>query len=219
MENETIEPPIRVLDVRSLSTAELKAALAEKESLELFDKNKKREDYEALKSSTVIELSKTAIELNGLLQGFKNKSFETLQTLYKMLQEYSKRHADGKGNFQLEVGNYRITYRRQDNGFFDERSVQAEKHIIDFVTEKYVDDTSTKTLIMSLLERKKGALDIKLVQKLYSMEDQFEEPNWKEGIRLLKESWTSSDTRDYVVFEQKDKNNKWVNINLNFSSI
>ena len=216
---DTQPAPVRVLDVRSLTTDELKAALAEKEQMELIDKNKKRADYEALKLSVVQELTNEAIQLNVAIKDFKDKSFDSLQTLYKMLQEYSKRHADGKGNFQLEVGSHRITYRRQDNGFFDERSIQAEKHIIDFVTEKYVDDVNTKNLIMSLLERKKGALDIKLVQKLYTMEEQFNEPNWKEGIRLLKESWRSSDTRDYVVFEQKDKNNKWLNINLNFSSI
>jgi hypothetical protein len=51
------------------------------------------------------------------------------------------------------------------------------------------------------------------------MEERFIAPNWVEGIKLLKESWTVSDTKDYITFEEKDKNNKWVNINLNFSSI
>ncbi|SIT25475.1 Protein of unknown function [Chryseobacterium ureilyticum] len=70
---------------------------------------------------------------------------------------------------------------------------------------------------MSLLERKKGSLDILLVQKLYSMEDRFEDQNWKEGIRLLKESYSYNLSKDYVSFYKRDENNVWELINLNFS--
>ena len=207
------------IDLSQLSAEQLEVALNEKRAAQALETLEKRNSYEALKLSTITELSKDAKLLSGQLLQFKDKAFSAMQTLYKMLQEYSKRHADGKGNFQLEVGTLRMNYRRQENGFFDERSVQAEKHIIDFVTEKFKDDADTKDLIMSLLERKKGTLDIKLVQKLYAMEDRFTAPNWIDGIKLLKESWTMSDSKDYITFEEKDGANKWQAINLNFSSI
>ena len=70
---------------------------------------------------------------------------------------------------------------------------------------------------MSLLERKKGDLDIQLVQKLYSMEDRFDDENWREGIRLLKESYSYNHSKDYLSFFKKGNNNEWEGINLNFS--
>ncbi len=215
----TETPTLPFIDFSKLSTEQLEAALAEKKQAETEAAQAKRKAYESLKLATIKELSTGAKLLSGQLLQFKEKSFSAMQTLYGMLQEYSKRHADGKGNFQLESGDLRINYRRQENGFFDERSNQAEKHIIDFVTEKFKDDADTKDLIMSLLERKKGSLDIKLVQKLYAMEDRFTAPNWVDGIKLLKESWTMSDSKDYITFEEKDKNNKWQTVNLNFSGI
>ncbi len=217
--NEATQTTPIAIDMSQLTTEQIEAALNERRNAENTEIIAKRKAYEVLKKDTVAGLIKSAKLISATLLEFKEKSFSEMQTIYKMLQEYSKRHADGKGNFQLEHEGLRVSYRRQDNGFFDERSVQAEKHIIDFVTEKFVDDLDTKDLIMSLLERKKGTLDIKLVQKLYAMEERFTAPNWVEGIKLLKESWTVSDTKDYITFEEKDKTNKWVNINLNFSSI
>jgi hypothetical protein len=207
------------IDLSQLTTEQLEIAINERRNAQNKEIIDKRKAYETLKIDTVTDLVESAKGVSATLKKFKEKSFSEMQTLYKMLQEYSKRHADGKGNFQLEHGELRVCYRRQENGFFDERSVQAEKHIIDFVSEKFVDDLDTRDLIMSLLERKKGTLDIKLIQKLYAMEERFTAPNWVEGIKLLKESWTVSDSKDYITFEQKDNTNKWENINLNFSSI
>ena len=72
---------------------------------------------------------------------------------------------------------------------------------------------------MSLLERKKGELDIQLVQKLYAMENRFQDENWKRGIELLKESFQSSHSKDYINFEQRNASGEWQNINLQFSNL
>ena len=142
-----------------------------------------------------------------------------MQTMYQLLQEYSSRHADGKGNFRIEVDNLRISYKRQGKPTFDEKADQAEKHIIDFVNTKFANDPDTKDLIMSLLERKKGDLDINLIQKLYAMEDRFTDESWKKGIELLKESYHYSHSKDYIGFEERDAKGEWQTINLQFSSL
>lgn len=201
------------------SVAELEKELFEAKQQERAEKDKQRQAYQELKEETIVALCTDALLLNGQLTVFKQKAFSDMQALWEMLKEYSARHADGKGNFRIEFENYRVSYKRQGKPTFDERSHQAEKHIIDFVNSKFKDDKDTRDLVMSLLERKKGELDINLVQKLYAMEDRFQDENWKRGIELLKESYSYSHSKDYIGFEQRDEKGEWKPINLQFSNL
>lgn len=201
------------------TVAELKKQLAQAEAQEREAKNIQRQSYEELKNEVVEELCNGALDLTDQLKNFKTAAFGNMQTLYTMLQEYSSRHADGKGNFRVEYGDKRVSYKRQGKPTFDERSHQAEKHIIDFVNSKFKDDEDTRDLVMSLLERKKGELDVNLVQKLYQMEDRFQDENWKRGIELLKESYSFSHSKDYIGFEVRNEQGEWLPINLQFSNV
>lgn len=207
------------IDLSQLSPEELQAELDRRNADIIAGKQRQRKAYEDLKEQTIISLCTGALTINETLKAFKLKAFEDMQTIYEMLKEYSSRHADGKGNFRIEHGNYRVSYKRQGKPTFDERSHQAEKHIIDFVNSKFENDVDTKDLVMSLLERKKGELDINLVQKLYAMEDRFQDENWKRGIELLKESYSFSHSKDYIGFEVKNDKGEWLPINLQFSNI
>jgi len=215
MESEEKKP----INLSQLSPEELQAELDRRNADIIAGKQRQRKAYEDLKEQTIISLCTGAITINETLKAFKLKAFEDMQTIYEMLKEYSSRHADGKGNFRIEHGNYRVSYKRQGKPTFDERSHQAEKHIIDFVNSKFKNDVDTKDLVMSLLERKKGELDINLVQKLYAMEDRFQDENWKRGIELLKESYSFSHSKDYIGFEVKNDKGEWLPINLQFSNI
>lgn len=216
MNTETTE---KLVDLTQLTPEQLQAEIDRRKADANSRKEKQRKDYEDIKQSTVISLCTDALFLNEKLKHFKQKSFSDMQTIWEMLKEYSSRHADGKGNFKLEVDKFRVSYKRQGKATFDERSHQAEKHIIDFVNSKFENDLDTKDLVMSLLERKKGELDINLVQKLYAMEDRFQDLNWKRGIELLKESYSYSHSKDYISFETKDDKGEWQNINLQFSNV
>jgi len=180
---------------------------------------KQKETYQELKAETVHKLCIEALQLHDDLKQFKALAFDSMQTLYAILQEYSARHADGKGNFRVDFKDFRISYKRQGKGTFDERADQAEKHIIDFVTAHFENDKDTQDLVMSLLERKKGDLDVNLIQKLYAMEDRFQNENWKKGIALLKESYSYCHSKDYMAFEKRDEAGEWKAINLQFSRI
>lgn len=198
---------------------QLEARLAKMKADKTAQQNKEREAYEGIKADTITTLCAAALDLSANLAAFKKTAFSDMQTVYVSLKEYSARHADGKGNFRIQHEDFRITYKRQGKATFDERSHQAERHIIDFVNSKFIDDIDTRDLIMSLLERKKGELDIQLVQKLYAMENRFDHENWKRGIELLKESYQYSHSKDYLIFEQRDENNDWKPINLQFSNL
>lgn len=207
------------IDLSQLTPEELHAELDRRNADANVKKETQRKAYEDIKATTVISLCTDAMLMNEKLKHFKTRAFSDMQTIWEMLKEYSSRHADGKGNFRLEHENYRVSYKRQGKPTFDERSHQAEKHIIDFVNSKFENDVDTKDLVMSLLERKKGELDINLVQKLYAMEDRFQDLNWKRGIELLKESYSFSHSKDYIGFEIKDDKGEWQAINLQFSNV
>ncbi|CAA0152088.1 DUF3164 family protein [Tenacibaculum maritimum] len=182
-------------------------------------KNEQKQAYESLKEETLNMLGTKSIEINEIMSAFKKDAFESMQTLYSLLQEYSSRHKDGVGNFKIENDLFKISYKRQGKATFDERSDQAEKHILDFLNTRYSGDQDTKDLITSLLERKNGDLDINLIQKLYQMEDRFNDPNWKKGIELLKESYKYCHSKDYIAFEKKTETGEYLPIVLQFSKV
>lgn len=209
MENTQQTETIEQLEIR---LSNLKKAQNEQ-------KEKARKDYEELKASTVLKLCTNALFIREKIAFFKTQAFEEMQTIYKLLQEYSARHSDGKGSFKIESGDFRVSYKRQGKASFDERSHQAEKHIIDFVNTKFVNDKDTRDLVMLLLERKNDELDINLIQKLYAMENRFSDENWLRGIELLKESYSYNHSKDYIRFEQRTESGAWEPINLQFSNV
>jgi hypothetical protein len=212
---------METVDVKELSVKDLEKLLAEKKAAENAVELEKRDSYEKLKEDTVCDLVNAALIMQEGLSVFKNKVFGDVKAVYELLKEYSNRKEDDKGNFQLVSadGSKKLQFSRSDSGFFDERSKQAEKHIIEFVESQFASDEATQDLISSLLERKKGHLDIKLVQKLYAMEDRFESDNWKQGLKLLKESWQTGDSKFYVNFYVRNENDEWKHVNINFSSL
>lgn len=207
------------VDLSTLTDAEFEAESKRRQEKRVAEKREKQQAYEQLKNDVLNNLCKEAVLRNDSLKLFKTKSFDDLGALYEMLKEYSSRHADGKGSFTIENDEFRILYKKQGKPSFDERSDQAEKHIKDFLESRYNGDKDTKDLIMSLLERRNGELDVALIQKLYQMEDRFDNENWKCGIELLKESYNYKHSKDYVRFEKKTEQGAWENINLQFSSI
>ena len=198
---------------RPISEIEKELAEARKFELQKFD------DYEKLKEETLQELSQKALKVSEIIKDFKKHAFAEMGALHDSLKELSQRHRDGKGNFRPIHGDVRISYRKQGKVTFDEKAVEAESYIKEFVSQKFHDDLDTMELIVSLLERKNGEFDIKLIQKLYKMEDRFDDENWRKGIRLLRQSYAYEHSKDYIAFEIKSKEGQWIQIPLNFSNI
>lgn len=204
---------------QTLSTADLRAELEKREAKEKQAKEQSRQAYESMKEDIVMSLVHIAEAQAEKIKEFKGHAFDSMNALYALLLEYSERHANTKGNFTVEFGDCKIEYRRQGIASFDEKADQAEGHIVDFVTKRFEDDQDTKDLIMSLLERKNGQLDVLLIQKLYRMENRFDDENWKKGIELLKESYQYNHSKDYIRFFRRSEKGEWKTININFSSI
>lgn len=206
-----------------LTAQELKALLAETENAEANERKKKREAYESLKDETTGKLTAAAMQMHIALKQFKAASGEDLATMYKLLQEHSSRHADGKGSFTLEnsQSTMKIMFKRQDNTRFDERATQADKHITDFLIEEFGDLSDPKAkALRKLLERDKGNVDKDNVLLLISMKDDFDNPHWRKGIELYQESIVPGETRYYTqFFTRADEGDNWQPIVLDFARL
>lgn len=208
-------------DLTKLSAKEIKALLVQKQEEERIEREAKKQNYEAIRNDTVERLTAKAQTIHDLLKDFKQEAFNDMGALLEVLQEYSERYATGKGNFTAmnSDGTMKIEFQCHELGHFDERSDPAKKHILDFLNSKFGGDPDTKELYSSLLQSDdNGKLDIKMVQRLYKFEDKWNDENWKLGIKLLKESWTPSQTRQYIRFEIK-VNGVWQAIILDIARL
>lgn len=204
------------------SEEELQALLAQKSNAKNAEKLAKRKAYESLRDETVTAMVEKANAFKDILKAFKATSWAELETLYKMLQEHSSRHTDGKGSFTLETSDklFKVQYKRQDNTRFDERADQAEAHILDFLTAQFGDDSPTSKLVRRLMERRKGKLDKDRVLQLLSMRNDFDNEHWRKGIELLEESIVPAETKYYAQFSiRNDEAAEWQNIVLDFAKL
>lgn len=213
---------IKIMDeslLDQLSEEQLEALLEKKRAGKAQENEKKRLAYETLKDESLNKLGYGALHLFDLIMEFKKLSFDELDAVYDVLQDHSQRHRDGKGNFTIQNDNFKIIYRHQINMDFDERAEQAKLHILDFVNTQWDGDANTRELILNLMNTTNGSMDVRDIQKLYKMEDRFDNENWRIGLKLLKESYTERDTKDYIRYEKKEKDGSFSGINLNFSKI
>jgi hypothetical protein len=206
-----------------LGIDELTALLEQKKSQAAEQRNESRRQYERLRDETVTDMVNSANTLKGALQDFKKHVWDNVETLYKLLQEHSNRHADGKGTVTLQTsdGLFRVVYKRHDNTRFDERASQAEKHILDFLTEEFSDQSDPKAqMIRKLLEHKKGRIDKDNVLLLISMKDAFTSQHWRKGVELYMESIVPGETKYYATFEMRFADGEeWKPIVLDFAKL
>ena len=207
------------VDLSQLSAEERAALIEQAKELDAKEREERKKAYEQMKTDAIIGLITVAKDINERLTEFKQHSFETMDTLYDLLKEYSGRRAGGKGNFSVEFENFKVDYSRQGSGSYDERATEAEKYIFDFIEGRYSGDEGTKEFILSLLERKKGELDPDNIQKLYKYEGKFNDPNFSRACELFRESYQYSHSKDYIRFYEKDERGQWKNILLQFSAV
>lgn len=211
--------------IEELSTEQLEELLAERKKNERLEAQKKKEQYERSRNVMIHQQCAAAILLRDDLKAFKEQAFGTMLKFYEDMMTYGDVKKDGKGNFQLisDDQQYKIIFANQVKAGFDERAELAEVKLKEFLnTTVKKRDLGLHGIIMGLLERNKvsGDFDIKLINRLVKMEDKFEDANWKEAIRLFKESYQEQGTSSYIRFyERNNDQQRWELINLNLASV
>ncbi|MFV0330926.1 MAG: DUF3164 family protein [Dysgonomonas sp.] len=202
---------------------ELQAMLdrKQKEAKELA--RKEREEYETYINDTTSDIVKDALELNGLMRVFFDSTTTKLSNMRDKLNTYGEIKSTSKGGFHRvsKDGKHKIVYRYSTICTWDERAEKAEGLLREFLTD-FVKKRDIKmyNVVSALLERnKEGNLEYSRIQSLYSQENEFDDPRWREAIRLFKESFRPVDSKMRIeVYQRNETSGKWEPISLNLSN-
>lgn len=204
---------------------QLRRQLAEAEAEEKRDREQKRSTYETDRETLINDLSADAYQIAVLMLSLKSKSIAGLNDFRARMLEYGdlRRGERNKGSFELKNDQWKITFSSQTIKKFDERAYIAEKKINEFLKSFLrKKDRDTHDFISGLLKRDEetGQFDIDMINRLYKFEDRFDDPNWKEGIKLFKEAYSPYGTTQYVRFYQKNEDTGgWDLLVLDFAKV
>lgn len=215
------ETPTKTLD--QLSTKELEEMLAKKKKAETTKLEKERIAYEAQRDAFVSEKLQRAIELEQMISQFKQECHIGMEDQSAKLEAYGKLRSNSKGGFSLTdaAGILRITRIRNTEPRWDERSLKGVSLIEDFLaTTVKKKDKDMYEILMSFLKRSEnGHLEYPKVMILVQHEGKFNNANWLEGLRLIKEGYSNHLKAYGYEFKTRSSTEKWNNINLTFASL
>lgn len=211
------------VDLSKLSTQELKELLKKREAREASSLEKEKNEYEAHRDETIFKIIKTAQTLFGELGEFKQFCHIEMENQAKKLEGYGKIRSNSKGGFSVTNTDdtMRVTRRRDTEPVWDERAGKAVELIKDFLSDTIKKrDIKLYNILMGFLEKNKaGDLEYSDVMNLYKHENEFDDPRWKEGLRLIKQSFSNHLKGFGYEFKVKGEDGKWTNLLLNFSGI
>lgn len=207
----------------NLATAEIEALLAKRKKQEKEKREREKIFFEREKNELIENLFIEAEHLALAAGRFKNKCHQAMETQKQKLDQYGGIRSNSKGGFSIfhTDGTKRITRRRDTDPVWDERGQKAVSLIKDFLGDTVKKrDAKLHDILLGFLERNhNGDLEYSKVMELLKHEDKFNDSRWKEGLQLIKESYSLGFKSFTYEFKQKDKEGKWKAINLNFSSL
>lgn len=210
---------------KQLSIDELKEQLRQAQKEQKEKQERERKDYEEARDTLINELAGFAVNLNGQMCDLKHEAMRQMTAFRARMLEYGSLRGGekNKGSFEIKNDKYKVTFSSNIVKAFDERAELAEKKIKQFLTSFVKKrDKETFKLVNALLERneKSGDFDIGLINRLYKLEDSYDDPSWKEGIRLFKEAYNPSGTAYYIrFFERNENTGSWDAIILDFAKV
>lgn len=209
--------------INELSAEEMETVLSHKRRIEADRQEKEKRAYEAERDRDMGELIALALEVESKSYLLKKLTHDKMEKHQEKLNEYGKIRSNSKGGFSLMHSDktIRIKRRRDTQPTWDERSTKALELIHAFLydTVKKRDKDLFEMLIGFLVKNKKGDLDYASVMNLLSHETRFDDPRWKEGLRLLKQSYSNLLKGYQYDFEKQNEEGKFERIELNFSAL
>jgi hypothetical protein len=210
--------------IDQLSNEELEQVINHRKKAEKAKVEKERKDYETSRDVDAFKLSDLANLINQELIKLKTECHEILQKHQEKLNEYGSIRSNSKGGFSMVSTDKKIKIRRRRDTMpsWDERSTKALELIHAFLNDfvKKRDQKMFEILMGFLVKNKKGDLEYSSVMNLLQHEDKFDDNRWKEGLRLIKESYSSYLKGYQYDFEFLNEiSGKYEKIELNFSAL
>lgn len=181
----------------------------------------RRDAYEALRATFMLDVKNKLIPVVEDVKGFKSWIEKETEAFRDIMREYGQLRKDEQLSFTLADGDMKVEVRSNNVKTFDERADMAAERLVEYL-KRWVDrsdkgqEDPMYQLAMTLLERnKQGDLDYKSISKLYEMEDRFDD-EYKSIMDLFRESNVVIKTAINYYFSMRDQNGVWRRIEPSF---
>lgn len=220
---EEVLEPKAIIDLSKCTAEELEAALQSKKEAEKRAEEKKKAQYEDERNDLVDLISKNVKSIHDTLKQFKEELHVKMDEQAARLSEYGAIRSNSKGGFSIlsKDGNFKITRVRATEPVWDERSTKAIELVEDFLssTVKKHNKKLYEILITFISRNQNGDLEYQKVMNLVAHEDKYSDSRWKEGLKLIKESYSVHLRAYQYEFKQKNAQGSWVTVPINFTSL
>ncbi len=207
--------------LKGMSAEDRKKLLEDLKQEEQQAARERRDAYEALRSSFMLDIRNKLLPVVEEVKGFRDWIEHEADSFREIMREYGQLRKDDQVSFTLADGDLKVEVRSNNIKTFDERADMAAERLVEYLkawvsrSEKGQDDPMYQ-LAMTLLERnKQGDLDYKSISKLYEMEDRFDD-EYKSIMGLFRESNIVTKTAVNYYFHMRDKNGVWKRIEPSF---
>lgn len=181
----------------------------------------RRDAYEALRATFMLDVKNKLIPVVEDVKGFKSWIEKEAEAFRDIMREYGQLRKDEQLSFTLADGDMKVEVRSNNVKTFDERADMAAERLVEYL-KRWVDrsdkgqEDPMYQLAMTLLERnKQGDLDYKSISKLYEMEDRFDD-EYRSIMDLFRESNVVIKTAINYYFSMRDQNGVWRRIEPSF---
>lgn len=216
---------VKLNDLSPADLEKLKQELAADKAAEAAKQKKRAAEYETSRNKRVRSIVGKAEALKSKLQEFKDLVSEEMQAQQEELNEYGLIKTSSKGGFQVlsKDGSMKVVRTRDTDPKWNETSLKGTEILKGFLETKVKfrqTDKSFFEMFMDFLSRNdKGELEYSKVMLFLKYESSFEDHEWKEGLRLLKEGYSIEFKKYSYEFYIKDQEGKFQRIPLNFSQL
>lgn len=190
-----------------------------------IDKKREKEkaQYEDQKEDMVQNLFVLAKQASEYLGELKKACHSGFETQAELLGKYGGLTTQSKGGFSVDSKDktLRITRTRDTSPRWDERSTKAVELIKSFLADTVKKrDLDLYEILMGFLEKNaNGDLEYARVMELYGHEQRFDDDRWREGLRLIKESYSVYLKGYGYYFRFMGEDGRMQRLELNFSSL
>lgn len=208
------------VDLNALTDEQLEKALKERQNAKKKEAEEKKKAYEEKRNGIANALGFEAQRLAEQIEDFHKRAVSWMQGFKEEAREYGGVPKNSRGGFSIANDHFKVSLRFHALWDFDERAKMAEELLHEFLrTTVKKRDLALHDLLCELLQRNRdGMLEPRRVMELVKHETKFDDPNWKQAIVLLKESYQERGSKYYLDFSAKNELGKWEPIDLNFSA-
>jgi hypothetical protein len=209
--------------ISEYTKAELKQHLQELETLEKVEQEAKVKAYEDDKDAFLRSTLNTFLESAKALVALKEICLKEGLSLNERMYRVYDREPKEQKNISLisEDGQKKLEVAYQDKIVLDDSALVGIDMIHEVMEEKYANRNKAMYRAMQILLSRngKGDYDPKMVIKLKAMSDDIKDERFDKGLKIISDAWRIGGTGTYVRMYQKESDNKWENISLQFSNM